>query len=225
MDCGGGLWSNLQHILEFTIMLTAQNYLVLGIGTDIGKTFLVENICRNFPKFFAIKPLISGFDDPENSDSGKILKSLNIQINTKNLDNISPWRFEKPVSPNFISNIDLNEIIDFCKNKIEYCNHNNLSLLIEGVGGVMSPINKKNNFLDVAEILQLPIILVISNYLGAISHTLTAIKSIESQNLKIDKIIANNHMNMPISMNEFIDCLKDFVNYEIENIENFLKKP
>jgi len=206
-------------------MLSSQNYIVLGIGTDIGKTFLVENICRNFPKFFAIKPLISGFEDPENSDSGKILKSLNIEINKKNLDNISPWRFEKAVSPNFISNIDFNEIIVFCKNKIEYCKQNNLSLLIEGVGGVMSPINKKNNFLDVAEILQLPIILVTANYLGAISHTLTAIKAIELQNLKIAKIIANNHLNMPVSMKEFIDCLNDFCNYEIENIEKFLKKP
>lgn len=204
-------------------MLTAQNYIVLGIGTDIGKTFFVESICRNFPNFYAIKPLISGFEDPKNSDSGKILQSLNLEINIKNLEEISPWRFEKAVSPNFISNIDFNEIVVFCKNKIEYCNKNNLSLLIEGVGGVMSPINKRNNFLDVAEILQLPIILVTTNYLGAISHTLTAIKAIELQNLKIAKIIANNHLNMPVSMKEFIDCLKDFCNYEIEIMQNFTK--
>ncbi|MFM8186193.1 MAG: dethiobiotin synthase [Alphaproteobacteria bacterium] len=206
-------------------MIKAENYLILGIGTNIGKTFLVENICRNFPNFLAIKPLISGFEDPKNSDSGKILQSLNLEINKKNLDEISPWRFEKAVSPNFVSNIDLVEIINFCRKKIEYCRVNNLSLLIEGVGGVMSPINRKNNFLDIAKILTLPIILVSSNYLGAISHTLCAIKAMECQNLKIAKIIVNEHQEMPVATADFINCLKDFCNYEIEIMQNFIKKP
>jgi len=205
-------------------MIKVQNYIILGIGTDIGKTFFVENICRNFPNFFAIKPLISGFEDPKNSDSGKILQSLNLEINKKNLDEISPWRFEKAVSPNFVSNIDLVEIINFCRKKIEYCRVNNLSLLIEGVGGIMSPINQKNNFLDIAKILNLPIILVSSNYLGAISHSLSAIKAIESHDLQIYKIIVNEHQEMPVATVDFINCLKDFCNYEIEIMQNFIKK-
>jgi len=205
-------------------MIKVQNYIILGIGTDIGKTFFVENICRNFPNFFAIKPLISGFEDPKNSDSGKILQSLNLEINKKNLDEISPWRFEKAVSPNFVSNIDLVEIINFCRKKIEYCRVNNLSLLIEGVGGIMSPINQKNNFLDIAKILNLPIILVSSNYLGAISHSLSAIKAIESYDLQIYKIIVNEHQEMPVATVDFINCLKDFCNYEIEIMQNFIKK-
>ena len=109
-------------------MLKEKIYFIFGTGTDIGKTFLVENLCRNFPSAMAIKPIASGFkDDDENSDSAKILSAINnsqISLNvnpslpkvdlessvelhsdrlkvTSKLDDISPWRFEEAVSPHF----------------------------------------------------------------------------------------------------------------------------
>ena len=109
-------------------MLKEKIYFIVGTGTDIGKTFLVENLCRNFPSAMAIKPIASGFkDDDENSDSAKILSAINnsqISLNvnpslpkvdldspvelpsdrlkvTSKLDDISPWRFEEAVSPHF----------------------------------------------------------------------------------------------------------------------------
>jgi dethiobiotin synthetase len=108
-------------------MLKEKIYLIVGIGTDIGKTFLVENLCRNFSNSMAIKPIASGFkDDDENSDTARILNSIShpqtfdvilslskgdldssvespferLKVTSK-LDDISPWRFEEAVSPHF----------------------------------------------------------------------------------------------------------------------------
>jgi dethiobiotin synthetase len=204
-------------------MLEEKSYIVLAVGTDIGKTFLVENLCKKNSKYNAIKPIITGFINDNNSDSARILNALNIKINKSNLDKISPWRFKKAVSPNFVSNISKNEIIDFCIKNIKNSKKNQQTLLIEGAGGVMTPINKNFTFLDLAQDLQLPILLVTSNYLGAISHTLCCLEAIKNKNLKISKIIVNEHQLMPIKTLKFIDCLNNFCNYEIVSMKAFIK--
>jgi len=200
-----------------------KSFIVLAIGTDIGKTFLVENLCKKNSKYTAIKPVITGFNKDGTSDSEKILNALNLKINKNNLDEISPWRFKKPISPNFITQISQDKIIEFCKKNIEKSKKKNQILLIESAGGVMTPINDNFTFLDLASVLKLPILLVTSNYLGAISHTLCCLESIKNKNLKISKIIVNEHQKMPIKTIKFIDCLKHFCNHEIVSMENFIK--
>jgi len=204
-------------------MLEEQSYIVLAVGTDIGKTFLVENLCKKNSKYNAIKPIITGFINDNKSDSAKILNALNIKINKSNLDKISPWRFKKPLSPNFVSNISKNEIVDFCKKNIKNSQQNQQTLLIEGAGGVMTPINNNFTFLDLAQDLKLPILLVTSNYLGSISHTLCCLEAIKNKNLKVSKIIVNEHQLMPIKTLKFIDCLNNFCNYEIVSMKAFIK--
>ena len=200
------------------------NAVILGIGTDIGKTFLVENLCQKYSFFYAIKPIISGFKIDENSDSARILKALNLPVNHNNLDLISPWRYERPVAPNFVDNINFEEVVDFCQKAMEKCFQTNRKILIEGIGGVMSPLNSTKNFLDIASALQLPIILVCTNYLGSISHTLSSIKAIEAFNLSIDCILLNqfNDINKPVTDDEFINCLRGFVNYPIKKFAEVL---
>jgi dethiobiotin synthetase len=204
-------------------MLEEQSYIVLAVGTDIGKTFLVENLCKKNSKYNAIKPIITGFINDNKSDSAKILNALNVKINKSNLDKISPWRFKKPLSPNFVSNISKNEIVDFCKKNIKNSQQNQQTLLIEGAGGVMTPINNNFTFLDLAQDLKLPILLVTSNYLGSISHTLCCLEAIKNKNLKVSKIIVNEHQLMPIKTLKFIDCLNNFCNYEIVSMKAFIK--
>ena len=204
-------------------MLQDQSYIILGVGTDIGKTFLVENLCQKNSKYYAIKPVITGFNADGNSDSEKILKALKIKINKSNLDKVSPYRFKKPVSPNFLGNIDKNEIIKFCISAIKTSKKNHKILLIESAGGVMTPINNNFTFLDLAKSLKLPILLVTSNYLGAISHTLCCLEAIKNKNLIISKIIVNEHEKMPIKTSKFIDCLNNFCDYEIVSMKNFIK--
>ena len=171
----------------------------------------------------AIKPVITGFKGDGTSDSERILNALGLQINKNNLDKISPWRFKKPVSPNFLANISQDEIIDFCLKNIENSNKNHKKLLIESAGGVMTPINSNFTFLDLANALKLPILLVTSNYLGAISHTLCSLESIKNKNLKISKIIVNERQIMPIKTSKFIDCLNNFCDYKIVSMKNFIK--
>lgn len=194
-------------------------YLVLGTGTDIGKSFLVENLCRISQNITAIKPVCTGFDDDDkNSDPARILSALKLEFSKKNLDQISPWRFAEPCSPHFIKDqINFDEVVKFCQEKIS--EHKNKTLLIEAAGGVMTPITDQKTFLDLADELKIPVLLVCGNYLGAISHTLSALEALRSKNIAVKTIIVNELNESKFSITETI---KNFSKIETMTMKEFL---
>ncbi len=203
-----------------------QTLLIVGVGTDIGKTFFVEKICKDFVKMgrniIAIKPIASGFkDDDKNSDSARILSALNQELTKSNLDKISPWRFEAAISPHFaaksnLMEINFNEVKDFCLREIARARELNSTLLIESAGGVMTPINFQKTFLDLASELKIPLILVTANYLGSISHTLCAIEAIKSRGLELKKVMVNKDLPTVQGIS-IVDTIKSLAEVNIDN--------
>jgi dethiobiotin synthetase len=221
-----------------------QPYLVLGIGTDIGKTFIVEKILQKYNATKAIKPIATGFNPSDlSSDTMRILKVLkdnkydfekeikHFKIDLpsqKYYQLVSPFVFEKPTSPNLVGDIDYDQLLDFCFSQINFAQQNHLNLIIESAGGVMTPINNHKTFLHLAQDLKIKIILVSSNYLGAISHTLTAIETITKNNLAIDHIIINDELssnqnffkNYPdLTFQEISQTLKNFCDIKISQLK------
>lgn len=199
-----------------------KKYFVLGTSTDIGKTYFVENICKKLKRqnisINAIKPIISGFDfNDKNSDSYKIIKSLELEFNQKNLDEISPFRLKNPFSPLKAAKMEnkmlnFNKIVDFCTLKINESSKNKTGLIIERAGGVMTPINEEYTYLDLAEKLNIEIILIGAVFLGAISQILCAVEALKSRNIKINSIIINknNFDETDLDYNDIADEVENF---------------
>ena len=157
---------------------------ITATGTDVGKTFVAAALIRHLRQMGrtvdAIKPIVSGFDParPNTSDPGVLLTALGKQVTQPEIDRIAPWRYRAPLSPDLAARregktIDVNAVIEFCHNAIETKED---ILLIEGVGGIMVPLDEHKTVLDVMMALRLPLILVAGSYLGTISHTLTALE-------------------------------------------------
>lgn len=205
-------------------MLEKKSYLICGIGTDIGKTFLVENLCKIFPEAMVIKPIASGFNlNDENSDSAKILAALGLEKSKKNLDDITPWRFKKAVSPHFAGKINFLAVKNFCRKKIAAAKKQNNFLFIETAGGVMTPISDKKTFLDLAQELKIPLLLVSANYLGAISHTLCAVTALKSKKILVEKIILNENFASETKSSHLLETIQNFSGIETVTMKNFLK--
>ena len=192
-------------------------YFITSTGTNIGKTYLTKLIidrCRDLKiSINAIKPIISGFDinNYKDSDTGLILRALN----KKNIDEVSPWRFKTPISPDAAAkientSIDFFELRDFCKKKIKENIINNSYFLIEGVGGTMVPINDKYTVFDLIKSLNIPIILVIGSYLGSISHTLNALENIKNSDIKLDSIVISQSENDDVGENLTVSSLSQY---------------
>ena len=206
-------------------------YLILGINTDIGKTFLIENLCRTLTAkkipVKAIKPIASGFsDDDLNSDSARILLALGEKISKKNIDKITPWRFKEAASPHFAAKksdkeINFSELVKFCKKEITKAKKNDEFLFIEAAGGVMTPINDKKTFLNLAEALKIPLLLLSTNQLGAISQTLCAIEALKNKKIPIKQIILNE---LDKSEYDFKKTIENFSKVKTVLLKNFLIK-
>ena len=129
----------------------------------------------------AIKPIVTGWQcgAPEVSDTGKIIKSLGFDVTNEHIERVSPWRFCYPCAPNIAARMENKTII--YEEVVAFCNKNrtavpNSTLLIEGAGGVMSPITEDKTCIDLIRDLNVDVILVVGSYLGAISHILTALE-------------------------------------------------
>ena len=64
-------------------------------------------------------------------------------------------------------------------------------VFIEGVGGVMVPVDATHTVLDWIEALGIQVILVTGSYLGSLSHTLTALGVLEQRKIPVFAVIVN----------------------------------
>ena len=192
---------------------------VTGTGTDIGKTFVVARLLqvmrRNGFDARAIKPVVSGFDPGKAavSDPGLRLSAMGGAISPDAIHAISPFRFAAPLAPDLAAptegrRLSVAEIVAFCRAKIA---ESKGPLLIEGVGGVMSPIANDGTGLDVMKALKIPAALVAGTYLGAISHALTAVSVIRSAGVDLRVVGVNESEGGSIGLGLTIESLRRFL--------------
>nr|XP_061810368.1 ATP-dependent dethiobiotin synthetase BioD-like [Nerophis lumbriciformis] len=65
-------------------------------------------------------------------------------------------------------------------------------LLVEGAGGWHVPLTKTENLADLAKAIDLPILLVVNNRLGALNHTLLTLEAIQNSGQICLGIILNH---------------------------------
>ncbi len=191
---------------------------ITATGTDVGKTFVAASLIRHLRQMGrlvdAIKPVVSGFDPAlaPKSDPGVLLQALGLPITAQELDRISPWRFRDPVSPDLAAaregrGIDVDGVIGFCQTAIDQRRD---ILLIEGIGGIMVPLDAERTILDVMMALQLPLILVTGSYLGTISHTLTALDALYQRGLRVMATIVSETPGSTVPLDDTVATLARF---------------
>jgi dethiobiotin synthetase len=191
---------------------------ITGTGTDVGKTFVGASLIRHLRQMGrsvdAIKPVVSGFDpgQPAASDPGILLQALGFPVTLQNIERISPWRFRAAISPDLAARregrrIDVDDVVAYCKSAIE---DRREILLVEGVGGIMVPLDEQRTILDVMMALQLPLILVVGSYLGTISHTLTALDALFRRDMAVLAIIVSETPGSPVPLDETVAAIARF---------------
>lgn len=158
---------------------------VAGAHTDIGKTHvacsLIEAARAAGLRVEALKPVVSGFDsaDWDRSDPARLLAALGRTSSEATLGAISPWRFTAPLAPPMAARREgrsllIAEVAEWCRERLAKSSAD--ITLLEGVGGLMSPITDDATGLDLMRLLGLPSVLVGGAYLGGVSHILTALE-------------------------------------------------
>ena len=86
----------------------------------------------------------------------------------------------------------------------------------------MTPINNQKTFLDLSAELKIPVLLVAGNYLGAISHTLSAVEALKSKGVVVKRIIVNEREESKWSI---VKTLKNFTGIEAVTMKKLLLNP
>ena len=171
----------------------------------MGKTYIAANLVRITGLIGTglqpLKPVMSGYDpgNPETSDAGILLKAANRPVNEKELDDISPWRYRAPLAPDLAARLEGKEIDYPALRNFCVAAFGDEPLLVEGAGGIMSPIAEAHTCLDLASDLNLPLLLVTGSYLGAMSHCLTAVIAARSRKCDITAIIVNQSIGTDLT--------------------------
>jgi dethiobiotin synthetase len=190
---------------------------VTGTGTDIGKTFIATALIRHLRNagkaVAACKPVVSGFEPSHaaESDPGLLLSALGLDPTTEELDRISPWRFLAPMSPHLAAraegrSIDFRSLVEFARSAA----YGRTTMLVEGVGGIMVPLDSTHTVLDWMSALRIPVLLVAGSYLGAISHTLTALHVLAQRNLDIAGVVVSESAIPGASLDDTLATIAQF---------------
>lgn len=193
-------------------------YFVTSTGTDVGKTFVTAGLIRylresNQP-VAALKPVVSGYDSSvvETSDPAVLLTALGKPVSAEEIARMAPWRFRAPLSPDLAAtregrNIDFDELVAFSRAAIDASTG---LLFIEGVGGIMVPLDSQRTVLDWMAALQIPLLLVVGGYLGTISHTLTTLDVLAQRRLAIAAIVVSESARDAVELDETVASLARF---------------
>lgn len=176
------------------------NYFITGIGTNVGKT-IVSAILTEALKADYWKPIQSGTIEGLDSTTIKELIS-----NTKTIIHPEAYLLKEPLSPHMAAKID-GITIEFEKIQLPKIQND---LIIEGAGGLMVPINSKHYVIDIAKKFNCEIIVVVSNYLGCINHSLLTIDYLIKHNFKIKALVFNGDFNSEVkeSISNYLPNIK-----------------
>lgn len=158
---------------------------VSGIDTNIGKTIASAIICKALGADYW-KPIQSG--ELDNSDTLKVKRYLG-----KHEAHIHPeaFAFKHALSPHAAAE---HEGVEITLDQIHVPPTEN-TLVIEGAGGPMVPLNLENTYLDFIETLDASVVLISKNYLGSINHTLLCLEVFKQRKIRVAGILITGGEN------------------------------
>lgn len=196
---------------------------IAGAGTDVGKTYVAAGLIRRWCaaglRVQALKPVASGlaplgtpgFAD---SDTAMLLQALDVAITPETVEACTPWRFAAPLSPDMAAAAEgralpFAAVASWCRARLAAAAAVDVAL-VEGAGGVMSPIAEDGLNLDLILALDCPVILVGGTYLGALSHMLTALATLTSRGAAVRAVVLNESAGSSVGFDASVATLTRF---------------
>ncbi len=175
---------------------------VTGTGTGVGKTVITGLLARYLiEKGYSVVTQKWVQTGSSSSFAPDILGHLKLMGKDRDyikgyLDHVSPYSFKFSASAHLASRMENKRIREEKITKsFKILSREFDFVLVEGLGGALVPFNNKRLTVDLVKELQLPVLVVAENKLGAINHTLLTIESLRMRKMKILGMVFNNMKN------------------------------
>jgi len=160
---------------------------VTGTDTGIGKTVVSAMLTLGLEAFYW-KPVQSGLTEETDTEAVKRLTGLP-------KDHFFPetYRLQEPLSPHASAAIDG---ITISMDSFELPPTGSRSLIVEGAGGLMVPLNDSAMMIDLIKQLAIPVVLVTRSSLGTLNHTFLSLDQLRRYDIPIAGVIISGPKNL-----------------------------
>jgi dethiobiotin synthetase len=213
--------SQIDRQNKVMIAIPSTGLFITGSDTDVGKTYigceLIRQIRSQGIDLEVRKPVESGCIPDESSVlvAQDALKLQAANQGQETMQRIAPYRFEAALAPPRAANLEgcqlqISDLIDACS--LDDSNH---LLIVEGAGGFYSPLAENSLNADLASHLQLAVIIVVKDQIGAVNQALMTIQAVESRHLTIAAVILNQVVETTESKMNNVEDLKMHCAYPV----------
>ena len=170
---------------------------VTATDTDVGKTYVCAGLAYALKKsgidVGIMKPFACGVKQKIGFSSNDLTILTNAAMVDDAEDIINPFFFPIPASPytaakNLGVKIDVEHVME-CFRKLDEIHD---IVLVEGIGGIMTPILKDYAIIDLIKDLMANTIIVTSSKIGTVNHTVLTCNMCKNMNIPIKGLIINN---------------------------------
>jgi dethiobiotin synthetase len=199
----------------------ASGIFVTATSTDVGKTVVAAALARTLTgegkRVAVFKPALTGMDEYPDYDEAEALAAVADTViatgsglwpsaaglpdhatlraaarSSQSDDEISPYRFEPPMSPHLAAGlagveVDPERVMKAARAAAAGAE----AIVVEGVGGLLVPLSPTWTVRSFAVELGYPLVVVSPPGLGAINHTLLTVESARSVGLKVAAVVIN----------------------------------
>jgi dethiobiotin synthetase len=172
-------------------------YFVTGTDTEVGKTLvssaLLLHLRTRHERVVGMKPVAAGTvvtaEGEDNEDAVALRACGSIRV-PRELDN--PYCLPLPLSPHLAAKaagvrIELPVLVERYHQLAAQAD----AVVVEGAGGFFVPLNERETGADLAQALQLPVLLVVGLRLGCLNHALLTAEAIRTRGLTLAGWVAN----------------------------------
>ena len=173
---------------------------VTGTDTDVGKTCVTASIVSYLSRMNVnvgvMKPFASGYKATTDSVSDDVRILMKYSRVNDPVYLVNPYFFEIPTSP-YDACKQLNREIDISKviNSYKQLTSIHDVVIVEGIGGIMTPISKNYFVSDLIADLQMNAIIVTGSKVGTVNHLMLTYQHVKEKNLGLNGFLINQNVS------------------------------
>jgi len=170
---------------------------ITATDTDIGKTYVCAGLAHSLKKLDVdvgiMKPFACGVKQKTGFSSNDLTILSKAAMVSDAEELLNPFFFPIPASPyTAAKNLGVKIDIDYlmkCFRKLDKIHD---VMLVEGIGGIMTPILKDYAIIDLIKDLEANTIIVTSSKIGTINHTIMTCNMCKNMKIPVKGLIINN---------------------------------
>ena len=206
-------------------------YFIIGMDIGVGKTFvtcaLLYTLKAQGIAAIGMKPIAAGGEMTPDGLNNEDVEALHLASVVKlQREDLNCYLLSEPIAPHIAAaNEDIDIDLDVIRQRFDQLAELADVVLVEGVGGFIVPLGDSISTADLAQDLDLPVILVVGMRLGCLNHALLTQEAILARGLTLAGWVANQIDPHMAELDANIEALEERIRAPLLGVIEWQKQP